>query len=137
MKKIPKYNIIFTVIFFLILLIIFYTLGDFKEAPIRTVTMIVLALLAINLPVIFPQWQMANAPLRKRRKRMLIILCIYIIFCIILSIILNQTLGTSPYQNKYVIMLWLVPIPFMFFNLFFPKDKEQKHTEDIETKINE
>ena len=134
MEKTPKYRVIFTVILFLTLLITFYVLGYLVENPVSSVTVIVLALLAINLPVIFPQWQISNLPLRKRRKRILINLGIYITFTLIMFIILYLKLGRTPFQNKSVILLWFVPIPFMLYNLFFPKDEEQKDTD--ETKMN-
>ena len=70
------------------------------------------------------------APLRKRRKWILINLGIYITFTLIMFIILYLKLGRTPFQNKSVILLWFVPIPFMLYNLFFPKDEEQKDTSE-------
>ena len=112
-----------------------------KDIPIWAIIWIVLPPLIIVSVIFLIRFRKKehNLSLRKRRKRSFVILGILIVFLLIMTIIthiMEVPFWQDQFANIGSLIQWLIFIA-IFIYAFFRKDKIQKPTEEIETKINE
>lgn len=132
MKKTKKWFIVpmITIPIVIIIIVSLLIAGiSVKNLPLWAVIGIPLLILMTPFTFLFIQGKVYDTPLQKKKKRLLILFCAYIVFSVLLLI----TFYYVNSQMVWIIALQLIiPLPFIFhanFRLFFPK--KENCTKDI------